>query len=108
MTEAAFMGQIIDTARLLGWRCYHTADSRRSQAGYPDLTLVRDRIVFLEVKTETGRISTEQADWIAAINAAGGTALVVRPSQWDEIVASLKRRVPRTLGEAIQSGEVAA
>jgi len=99
MTEAEFQQQIIDTARLLQWRCYHTRDSRGSEAGFPDLVLVRDRIVHLEVKTETGRLSTEQADWIAAINAAGGTALVVRPSQWEEIVAALKRRVPRTLGE---------
>ena len=100
MTEAEFQQQIIDTARLLGWRCYHTFDSRRSEAGFPDLVLVRDRVVHLEVKSETGRLSPEQADWIAAINAAGGTALVVRPSMWEEIVASLKRRV--------QSGEVAA
>ena len=103
MTESQFQQQIVDTARLLGWRCYHTFDSRRSAAGFPDLTLVRDRIVFLEIKTETGRISAEQADWIAAINAAGGTALVVRPSMWDEIVHSLKKRV-----QPIQSGEVAA
>ena len=100
MTEAEFQQQIIDTARLLGWRCYHTFDSRRSEAGFPDLVLVRDRVVHLEVKSETGRLSPEQADWIAAINAAGGTALVVRPSMWEEIVASLKRRV--------QSGEVSA
>jgi len=100
VTEAEFQQQIIDTARLLGWRCYHTFDSRRSEAGFPDLVLVRDRVVHLEVKSETGRLSPEQADWIAAINAAGGTALVVRPSMWEEIVASLKRRV--------QSGEVAA
>ena len=103
MTEAQFQQQIIAMARLLGWRVYHTHDSRRSEPGFPDLTLVRDRIVFLEVKTETGRLSPEQADWIAAINAAGGAALVVRPSMWDEIVHALRRRVP-----PIQSGEVAA
>ncbi len=92
MTEAQFQQQIIDTARLLKWAVYHTYDSRRSQPGFPDLCLVRDRIVFLEVKTETGKVSPEQAEWIATINAAGGTALVVRPSQWDQIVESLKRR----------------
>lgn len=93
MTEAEFQQQIIDTARLLGWKAYHTFDSRRSEPGFPDLVLVRDRIVYLEVKSETGRVSAEQGEWLAAINAAGGSALVVRPSQWDEIVASLKRRV---------------
>lgn len=93
MTEAEFMQQIIDTARLLKWHVYHTHDSRRSEPGFPDICLVRDRVVFLEVKTETGRVSPAQAEWIAAITAAGGTALVVRPSQWEEIVAALKRRV---------------
>ena len=103
MTEKEFQQQIVDTARLLGWKVFHDFDSRRSTPGLPDLFLVRDRCVWLEVKTETGRLSPEQADWIAAINAAGGTALVVRPSQWDEIVHSLKKRV-----QPIQSGEVAA
>lgn len=93
MTEREFQQQIIDTARLLGWRVFHPFDSRHSEAGWPDLCLVRDRIVYLEVKTETGRLSSEQGEWIAAINNAGGTALVIRPSQWEEIVAALKRRV---------------
>lgn len=55
--------------------------------------LCRDRLVHLEVKTQIGKVTPEQADWIAALNAAGGTALVVRPSDWDEIVRALKRRV---------------
>jgi hypothetical protein len=101
VTEREFQQQIIDTARLLGWKCYHTFDSRRSEAGYPDLCLVRDRIVWLECKTEAGRVSPAQADWIAAINAAGGNALVVRPSQWDEIVRSLKAKPIPAVDEGV-------
>lgn len=93
MTEKQFQQTIVDMARLLGWRVYHTHDSRRSQPGFPDLVLVRDRIVFLEVKTATGRLSDAQGEWIAAINGAGGTALVVRPADLPEIEKALKWRV---------------
>lgn len=93
MTEKQFQEAVVEMAQILGWRVYHTFDSRRSAPGFPDLVLVRDRIVYLELKTETGRISAQQADWIAAINAAGGNALVVRPSQMDEVEKSLLKRV---------------
>ncbi len=92
MTEAQFQQQIIDLAHALGWRTYHTHDSRRSAPGFPDLVLVRDRIVYLELKTETGKVSHDQADWIAALTAAGGTALVVRPSDLDRIKDALQRK----------------
>jgi hypothetical protein len=101
ITEEQFQQQIIDTARLLGWRVYHTRDSRRSEPGFPDLVLCRDRLVFLEIKTETGRVSDAQGEWIAAINRAGGCALVVRPSDLAEIEKALKRRVhPQAESEA--------
>ena len=48
---------VVDLARTLGWRVYHTYDSRRSQPGFPDLVLVRERILFLELKSETGKLS---------------------------------------------------
>src|SRR5688572_19177552 len=40
-TERAFQAQVVKYARLMGWTAYHTHDSRRSQAGFPDLVLVR-------------------------------------------------------------------
>ena len=93
MTEREFQQTVIDMARLLQWKVYHVYDSRRSEPGFPDLVLVRDRIVYLELKTEAGRVSPEQAAWIAALNAAGGTAMVVRPSDLPRIEEALKKRV---------------
>lgn len=93
MTEKQFQELVVGMAKALGWRVYHTFDSRRSQPGFPDLVLVRDRIVYLELKTETGKVSHDQAAWIAALTAAGATALVVRPSDMDEIGEALKRRL---------------
>ncbi len=37
MTEKELMQNILDCARLHGWRCYHTFDSRKSDPGFPDI-----------------------------------------------------------------------
>lgn len=40
--ERDFQAAVMELARLLGWRVYHTWDSRKSEPGFPDLVLVRD------------------------------------------------------------------
>ena len=93
-TEAQFERAVIEYAELNGWRVYHTYDSRRSNAGYPDLTLVRlSRLVFAELKTEKGRVSKAQQEWLDALN---GTTTHIeiylwRPSDWSEVEATLRR-----------------
>ncbi len=84
-TEKEFMAQVIALAKLRGFKVYHTHDSRRSESGWPDLVLVRDRIFFVELKTEKGKVSAEQDDWLRAISIAGGIVCVWRPSMWAEI-----------------------
>ena len=72
MSEASFQGAVVEYARLRGWLVYHTRDSRGSQPGYPDLTLVRGgRLIFAELKTDTGRVRVEQQAWLAALAFAG-------------------------------------
>ena len=39
--EADFQAQVVKLALLLGWKVYHTHDSRRSREGFPDLILIR-------------------------------------------------------------------
>ena len=86
-------------ARLMGWRCYHTLRSKGSEPGYPDWTLVRERIVFLELKTEAGKVSPAQADWIVALEAAGGEIYVVRPRHIDSIAWVLRGQFRPRVGE---------
>lgn len=91
VTEKEFQSQVLTLAHLQSWLCYHTFDSRRSAAGFPDLTLVRERVVFIELKTDTGKLSASQEHWIAALRKAGAEVHVFRPSQWDEIEDVLRR-----------------
>ena len=58
MTEREFMEAVRHLARMTGWRCYHTHDSRRSEPGFPDLVLVRGgKALFVELKTAHGRLT---------------------------------------------------
>ncbi|MCC6959421.1 MAG: hypothetical protein IT301_06200, partial [Dehalococcoidia bacterium] len=69
MSEAVFQGQVLQTARLMGWGpVYHTRYSLGSRAGYPDLHLLRGkRSVFMELKTMKGKVSPAQDEWILAL-----------------------------------------
>lgn len=83
MTENDLQSCIENTARYRGWRTYHTHDSRRSQAGFPDLVLVRGtRILWRELKTMTGRLRPEQHAWLNDLTTAGADASIWRPIDW--------------------------
>lgn len=96
ITEEQFQQQVIDLAKLHGYRLiYHTHNSRRSAPGFPDLVLVsehRCRALFRELKTDTGRLSPDQFDWITSMSLAKLDAGVWRPAdlQSGRIVKELK------------------
>jgi hypothetical protein len=83
MTEAQLQTQVIDMARFHGFDfAYHTHDSRRSAAGFPDLVLVsirQGRVLFRELKREKGRVTPAQQQWLDALTATGQDACVWRP-----------------------------
>ena len=82
MTEKALQNQFDALAAALGWRSYHTHDSRRSPGGFPDSCLVharQRRLLFVELKTMTGKTSTKQHEWITDLEAAGVEVHVLRP-----------------------------
>ena len=81
MTEKQFQAAVIELATLCGFHCYHTFNSRRCAAGFPDLVLARNgAVLFVELKTERGRVSKAQREWIEA---TGGE--VWRPTDWPHI-----------------------
>ena len=82
---------VTDLCRWLRLRWYHTHDSRRSNAGFPDLVIVGPgEVIYAELKSERGRLSSAQAEWIEALNAAGTKAYVWRPSDMREISQILR------------------
>lgn len=82
MAEKTLQGRVELLARELGWLFYHTHDSRRSQAGFPDIVLAypaTGRLVVRELKTMKGTLSTDQQQWLAAFTTAGIDTGVWRP-----------------------------
>lgn len=83
--EKSFQSEVVRLAKRNRWLCFHPFDSRKSVAGFPDLTLVRDRVIFAELKTDNGELSAPQMTWRDALLAAGAEWYLWRPSMWSEI-----------------------
>jgi hypothetical protein len=81
LTEEAWQNQVIDLARLFGWHVHHTRPARTARGwatpiqghkGFPDLVLARaGRVIFAELKTDTGRLRPEQQEWQQELTAYG-------------------------------------
>lgn len=92
MTEKQFQTQIVMVAKANGWMVYHTYDSRRSEPGFPDLVLVRDRVLYREIKTDTGRVSKAQQEWGDVLTKAGADFAIWRPRDLKSIVSELSTK----------------
>lgn len=101
-TEAALQAFVRRTARMCGWLVYHTAFSMKSDAGFPDLVLVKDRIIFAELKRENlwpteGGLSQSavprwingQREWLQQLSRAGGETYLWWPSDSHDIATIL-------------------
>jgi len=90
LPEKAYQQRLLDHLRACGWIAYHTFDSRRSAAGFPDVVASHPtwhRVVWIEVKRVTGRVTEAQEAWLVALADAGQEVRVVRPQDWDSFVA---------------------
>ena len=96
ITEKAWQKQLEALAKTLGYtHIYHTFMSRWSDKGFPDLVLVhpgQKRVVYIECKRESGKLTDHQREWLAALESAGQEAYVLRPSDWDRAVEILQKR----------------
>ena len=90
ITEKQFQAQVIDMAKIFKWTYYYTYSSKRSPAGFPDLVLVREKVMFRELKTDKGRVSPAQKAWGVKLADAGSDFAVWRPSMLDEIYKELR------------------
>jgi hypothetical protein len=107
ITEASWQQCVIEIALRHGWRLHCVPDAlyRRSFAvshygasqghkGWPDLVLCKSgRLIVAELKSQTGRVRPEQQVWLDDLAACGVEVKIWRPSDYDEIVATLTEEV---------------
>ena len=88
LTERVFQDKLINFARNQGWRVYHTYDSRRNEAGFPDLIMTNGHFLYcVELKTNKGRVTKMQQAWLDDLdNSAMHVVRVWRPSDRDEFI----------------------
>lgn len=85
LTEKEFQAAVVSLAKAKGWLTYHTFDSRRSEKGFLDLVLVRESVLWVECKTDKGRLTPDQRVWAEALEAAGQRVCIWRPKDWRAI-----------------------
>lgn len=88
LTEADIQRGLRDALERLGFSCYHTGISIRSDVGYPDLTAIRDdgALVAIEVKGPRGRVGLAQFMWIERFRCVPGCKFseIVGPTDTDQ------------------------
>ena len=102
LSERDFKNSIVTLARDLGWLVHHDLPSQRANgswatatqgdSGFPDLVLVhpgdgarKPMVVFAELKTQRGKTTEGQEQWLTALRANGQLAFIWRPAQMQEI-----------------------
>lgn len=84
-SEKTFMWRVIRYAEEHGWHWWHVTLAPMSPPGLPDLILWRDRIIWVELKARTGKLSKAQRDTLEQLQHARGEVYVWRPSSWRDI-----------------------
>jgi hypothetical protein len=97
--EAAWQQTVVDLATLYRWTVLHLNDARRvivvgdgepvavgdkDIAGLPDLLLIRERVVWAELKAAGGRLRPTQKRILEALRQAGQEVYVWWPQHLDE------------------------
>jgi len=96
VSEATFQRQVEDLLTIHGWATFHDLTGKTSgnaAKGFPDIIAIRGpRLIALELKTQNGRVTAEQTEWIARFDRVETTdAHIVRPADFDVLEARLRR-----------------
>lgn len=87
---------VTDLARVLKLDFYHPHDSRKSDPGYPDCTIIvrsvrhERRLIYAELKTQKARPTHHQARWLDSLSLVADESdglvdvFLWRPSHWSD------------------------
>jgi len=107
MSEKDLTAAVIETARIFGWRVAHfrSVPVKRGPrvvwetpvqgdgAGFPDLVLVRDCVLWVELKVGGNTLSKVQAEWARTLESAGEEFHVWTEHDWfDGLIEARLRR----------------
>lgn len=102
MTENELLQEVKKLAKLYHWKLAHFRPAMTSKGwrtaiegnvGFPDVVLARQHppgFITMELKSETGKLTSEQADWMITLRASGISAGVYKPSDLEIIARMLK------------------
>lgn len=115
LSEARFQKQVVELAELLHWGVWHDRATNqrsacrackaplrcaacatpatvvRNPAGLLDLILIRrPRVLWVELKSDRGRLTPEQRATISDLRACGQEAYVFRPRDFETITRLLR------------------
>jgi hypothetical protein len=106
ITEKAWQKQVIELAHMTGWIVAHfrtasqgTGKKRRfltpvgaDGKGFPDLVIVRERVIYAELKVGYNDLRPEQTMWLQKLAAAGQETYVWRPEDAESIARIMQNR----------------
>lgn len=97
VSEKDFQRSVVELALFTGHAVHHTLDTKvpakRIGPGFPDLVIVKPGkpVLFLELKSEIGRLSEAQKWWGEMLSKSPGCHyMLARPSDWDLIEGVLR------------------
>lgn len=103
--EGGFQKAVIEYAQLKGWRVAHFRAAKvpgpngtfrhltpvaADGKGFPDLVLVRERVIFAELKDKGRKRKPEQIAWGKALTAANAHYFLWFPKDWPIIERVLR------------------
>ena len=97
LTEAQWQSRVLAAFRLFGWRVFVDRVAYRSDPGWPDIFAIhagQRRCIWVELKSERGKLSPAQLDWGDALILAGQEWYCWKPSDFDRAVLVMRGARP--------------
>lgn len=92
-TEKSIMQECMTRLAYLGWRSLRVPPSIYGAKGWCDIIALRNGVVlFIEFKSETGKLSIDQQGFRQSIEDAGGNYILAK--SWNDIEEYLTKSKP--------------